>query len=100
MQKVKQTISDAAKSMEDLKVSLLRRFKPGMSAEEISRTNKQIDRVNLVLEALGRITPAKLRDDKCCPFCGRDLQKEYEIAQDTVYCCMYCGQALELEVTA
>ena len=98
MQRVKQTISDAMKSMTDLKSSLLRRFKPGISAEEILRTNKQLDRINIVLEALERLTPAKLQEDRKCPFCGRDLNKEYEIAQDTVYCCMYCGQSMEVKV--
>ena len=83
--------------MRQIKTSLLKRFKPGISSEMIEITNKQIDGVNLALEALDRITPAELTADVSCLYCGRNLKKIYEAAEAPVYCCPYCGQALGME---
>ena len=68
MEYVHKTIAEAAESMRQIKTSLLKRFKPGISPEMIEITNKQIDGVNLALEA-----PVY-----CCPYCGQALEMEAE----------------------
>lgn len=98
MKYVVETIAEAAESMQQVKRSLLKRFKPGLSSKAIELTNKQLDGVRLSIEALDRITPVIVASDGTCPECGRNLDKIYEAAEDDIiYCCPFCGQALWLD---